>query len=216
MKLQRIIGLSLLFILPAIGTSAQGYYGSPEYKRYSHKYSVVRPESNEISFSFGVWPMRPNILFDDDDYRHDRQAPFEVTMQYMRHLTRHFSMGLDFTYIPVLNESWDEYDYYDNRDAQNYRRSSAFGKGGRYEESILVLMPTFRLEWLQTRNFTMYSRVALGLGLEFDNLQDKVNTGFTFQAVPVGMLIGRTVYARIEFPAFGYQGIFTAGLGYRF
>ena len=218
MKQFRLFGISIMLLLTTSIATAQPRYGTSHNAGYTpaHRHNHGLP-ANEISFSLGVWPLRPNILFDDDDYRYDREAPFEVSMEYMRHLTRHFSMGLDLTYIPVLNDDdWDEINYYDDRDTRYYRRSSAFGKGGRYEESILVIMPTFRLEWLQTRNFTMYTRVALGLGMEFDNVEDKVNTGFTFQAVPIGMLIGRTVYARIEFPAFGYQGILTAGLGYRF
>ena len=212
----RLFSISIMLLLTTSIATAQPYYGTHA-AGYTpaHRYSKGLP-ANEISFSLGVWPMRPNILFDDDDYRHEREAPFEVSMEYMRHLTRHFSMGLDLTYIPVLNDYWDDDYYYDNLDSRGYSRNSAFGKGGRYEESILVIMPTFRLEWLQTRNFTMYTRVALGLGMEFDKVEDRVNTGFTFQAVPIGMLIGRTVYARIEFPAFGYQGLLTAGIGYRF
>lgn len=223
MKAFRHLSITALLLLAAASATAQPRH-SARYTNESsgHYYDAPRHKSfnglpaNEFSISLGVWPMRPNTLFDDDDYRHEREAPFEVSLEYMRHLTRRLSIGLDLTYIPVLNDYWDNEYYYDYPDSRDYHRSSAFGKGGRYEESILVVMPSFRFEWLQTRNFAMYTRLAMGFGVEFDKVEDKVNSGFTFQAVPIGMLIGRTVYARIEFPAFGYQGLLTAGIGYRF
>ena len=217
--------LSALLLITTTAT-AQGYRGprgheargnSYESSDYHHMRVAGNPYGpNEISVSLGIWPVRPNVLF-DDDYRgtyDEREAPVEISIQYMRHLTKRFSVGLDFTYIPVLNE--DNYYSDQNRYYNPNYRNSAFGKGNRLEEDIFVIMPTVRFEWVKLRNFSMYSRVSAGLGLEFDRQNDKTHSGFAFQAVPVGMLIGRQVYARIEFPAYGYQGLLTAGFGYKF
>lgn len=167
---------------------------------------------NEFAVSFGAWPMRPNLSYNNSDDNTDRFAPFDVTGEYMFHASKRFSIGMNLTYIPVFNDEWDN----DRRYSERASRHNAFGRSGDYDETIIVIMPTARMEWVKTRNFSLYSRVALGLGLEFDHTADKTITGFTFQAVPFGMTIGSTVYARLEFPSFGYQGLFNAGIGYRF
>lgn len=167
---------------------------------------------NEFAVSFGVWPMRPNMSYDSYDDNTNRFAPFDVTGEYLFHASKRFSLGLNLTYIPVFNDDWDS-----ERDRlERESRQNAFRHSSDYEETIFVIMPTARMEWIKLRNFSLYSRVALGLGLEFDNKVDKTYTGFTFQAVPFGVTIGSTVYARLEFPSFGYQGLFNAGIGYRF
>lgn len=168
-------------------------------------------ERHEFALSFGLWPMRPNMSFDRDDDYTDRRSPFEVTGEYLYHASKRFSVGLNLTYIPVFNDN-DDWDY----DRRQEIRHNAFGRGDGYEETIIVVMPSIRMEWVKTRSFSLYSRLAAGVGLEFDQKADQTHAGFTFQAVPFGVTIGRTVYARIEFPSFGYQGLFNAGLGYRF
>ncbi len=218
---QRIFVTSFALFLTVFAANGQpGYHPLTDRKVQAHNYRNHRPyrfeSNNELCFSIGIWPMRPNQLFEDDDYRDERKAPFEISGEYMRRLTKRLSVGLDFTYIPVLKDDWDEDTWYGTDKSQQYRRNTAFGNSDRYEESIFIAMPTIRLEWLKMHNFSMYSRCAIGFGIEFDRVSDKVHTGFAFQAVPVGLLIGRDVYARIEFPAFGYQGILNAGLGYRF
>ncbi len=167
-------------------------------------------EKNEIAVAFGVWPMRPNLAFDRDNDNTDRYSPFEVTGEYFYHPTKNFSIGFNLTYIPVFNDDWDDYD------DRSSRRNNAFGRSDDFEESIIIVMPSVRMEWVKLRNFSLYSRLAAGVGLEFDHHADNTNAGFTFQVVPFGVTIGQKVYARLEFPSFGYQGLFNAGIGYRF
>lgn len=196
-----VAGLALM-----AATTTAAAQGGHNYRPQDHSHHRA---DNEITVSAGVWPTRPNHVFNDDNYSNERYCPFEISLEYMRHLTKHFSIGVDLSYLPVMRDR-------DRIDRYYERRHNAFGKRRDYEESILVVMPTLRLEWVKTPIISMYTRASAGIGIEFDNKADKVYSGFAFQVVPVGMTIGRKVYCRLEFPGIGYQGLATAGIGCRF
>lgn len=160
---------------------------------------------NEFSLSFGAFPISPNRHMDSAN--DDLYSPFEISLEYLHHVGKHLSLGLNVNYCPYYN---DDYHY------ESHRTNNYFRHSEDYQGCLVNIMPTARLDWLRFRHFSLYTRLSAGLGLEMDEKTDKTYMGFVYQFVPVGITVGNTIYARLEFPGFGYQGLFSAGLGYRF
>lgn len=160
---------------------------------------------NELAIFAGAWPISPNHAMDNTS--DDLYCPFEISAEYLHHVASHLSLGFNLSYCPYYN---DNYRYQERRNNNFFRHSED------YQGAIISIMPTGRLDWLRVRYVTLYTRLSLGLGIEMDDKTDKTYTGFVYQFVPVGLTVGNTIYARLEFPGFGYQGLFSAGIGYRF
>lgn len=213
MKVWKMLGITMAMLTLTQVTNAQDCRN-----RNCHAQDNPQPtghhdsyNGHEFAISFGVWPIRPNNIFNSCDEQSERYSPYELTAEYMYHPTKRFSLGLNLTYIPVFNDEprWEEH--------RTDVRHTAFGRGdNKYEETIIVIMPSVRMEWVKCHAFSLYSRLAAGVGVELDEKTDKTYTGFTYQVVPVGLTIGHKVYCRLEFPSFGYQGLFNAGIGCKF
>lgn len=90
--------------------------------------------------------------------------------------------------------------------------------------TFYTIMPQAKYNWMQSRNITLYSRLALGaMILKFersfnnDNQDDISDTrvAFMFQASPIGIELGRMVAGYLE-AGFGATGIVQAGIRCRF
>ncbi len=195
-----------------------------------------RPEPrNEFTVTLGVWPIMQNTssAYDNCDFF----TPVEGNFEFLHHASRRFAIGFDFSYTPILQD--DDY-YCSSCDTQSPRRGkdNVFNRNNNYRGSLFVIMPTMRMEWVKLPAFSLYSRVSLGLGVQtgtsdgdcsyygerYDSNRDynnqtpakQTHCGFAFHVAPLGMTFGREVFGRVEFPGFGYEGIASIGIGYRF
>ena len=183
---------------------------------------------NEFSVNVGVWPVMPNTsaAYDDCDFF----TPVDANFQFMHHASKRFSIGFDFSYSPIMQDG-DTYCYDCEQQTKNRRSDNLFNRGNNYTGSIIIVMPTVRMEWIKNSGFSLYSRAAFGVGIQTgtstgdctlygnrNNQPAKSSThcGFAYQLTPIGLTFGREIFCRLEFPSFGYEGLASIGLGYRF
>lgn len=89
-------------------------------------------------------------------------------------------------------------------------------------ETILHLMPEFRVYYHKGAVVNLYGSVSAGLRIRSfkETLSgDSVSTTdyrFSWQVSPFGMEIGRNVYANMQFGYGWTAGLFALGVGYRF
>lgn len=183
---------------------------------------------NEFSVNVGAFPVMPNTssAYDDCDFF----TPVDANFQFMHHASKRFSIGFDFSYSPIMQ---DGYSYCDDCGYQNTNRRSdnLFNRGNNYKGSIIIVMPTLRMEWIKHSAFSLYSRASFGIGIQTgtstndctlygnrNNQPSKSSAmcGFAYQLTPIGLTFGREIFCRMEFPSIGYEGLASIGIGYRF
>ena len=190
--------------------------------------TATAQKKNEFSINAGAWPVMPNTsaAYDDCDFF----TPVDANFEFMHHASKRFSIGFDLSYSPIMQ---DDDTYCNDCGTQNSRRGSdnLFNRGNNYKGSIILVMPTIRMEWIKVPGFSLYSRAAFGVGIQSgtsigdctlygknNNQPAKTSThvGFAYHLAPIGLMFGRDIFCRVEFPGIGYEGLASIGIGYRF
>lgn len=140
-----------------------------------------------------------------------------ISAEYTRHLSKVISVGG----IAAFNGS--KSDMFCNwRDPSGNTTKREVGSANKIFISVL---PAVKFDWLRKKHFGMYSK--LGVGATFWSEKQKVNEGnkevdsdsgvlFSFQASLVGAEAGGKNFRGFVELGVGEQGIFSAGLRYKF
>ena len=90
--------------------------------------------------------------------------------------------------------------------------------GGELKDTYYTLMPAVKFDWLRGKHFGMYSKAAVGATLRTEKYDDKSESTvhFNWQASLLGMEVGSPQVRFFAELGFGEQGIFAAGLRYKF
>lgn len=89
------------------------------------------------------------------------------------------------------------------------------------KSTFISVMPAVKYNWLNKKNFSMYSKAAVGVtfvsekGFDDNKKSDDGNVSFNFQASFVGLEFGSALRGFAEF-GIGEQGMALAGIRYKF
>lgn len=98
-------------------------------------------------------------------------------------------------------------------------------KDGELKHSYYTLMPAVKFDWLRKKHFGMYSKLAVGMTLRTENIEDsdpsvksEDNTmmHLNWQASFLGIEAGSPTVRGFAELGFGEQGIILAGVRYKF
>ncbi len=106
---------------------------------------------------------------------------------------------------------------------EDYIQNSTGNKGGESSRTYMSFMPGIKYNWVNKKSFGLYSKAAVGLMLvtvsdkNYVSGKDDSSSAchITWQASLLGMEFGKKVRVFTEL-GLGEQGIFLAGLKYRF
>ena len=100
----------------------------------------------------------------------------------------------------------------------------AFGKHHIYQQTLLTFLLHTHYHWLQKGIFDLYSGGEAGLSMnrkkdirnDFTITKSEASqTNFAYQVTPLGLRIGRKLGGYLEL-GYGYKGLISAGISYRF
>lgn len=123
-----------------------------------------------------------------------------ITLAYTYRATHLLSVGAAFTYTGL---------YGDVTDARSGRKIAS------NNTTTLSIAPMLRLQWLNRPIVRCYSSLAIGPAIDMMSIDDSRETYIGLSATIAGVSVGRRLYGFAEVGA-GMQGIFSAGIGYRF
>lgn len=124
-------------------------------------------------------------------------------LQYLYRVSKTLNIGVSLTY-------------------QSYNFDDAFKKQ-RVGNSFFIL-PTLRCFWFHKRSFSLYSRCALGARFTHMFANEKVRSPYPVKdkmevachICPIGMILGKDLYFKMEVLGIGFQGLADIGIGYQF
>ena len=133
-----------------------------------------------------------------------RQTPYKtfggITAAYFYRVASILSVGVAFTYAGL---------YGDILDAVTRRKIASDNT------TTLSASAALRLQWLNRPLVRCYSSLAMGPAVDIRSLNHSREGYITLSATIAGVSVGRRLYGFGEIGA-GAQGIFSAGIGYRF
>lgn len=133
-----------------------------------------------------------------------RQTPYKtfggITAAYYYRVASILSVGVAFTYAGL---------YGDILDAVTRRKIASDNT------TTLSASAALRLQWLNRPLVRCYSSLAMGPAVDIRSLNHSREGYITLSATIAGVSVGRRLYGFGEIGA-GAQGIFSAGIGYRF
>lgn len=133
-----------------------------------------------------------------------RQTPYKtyggITTAYYYRVASILSVGAAFTYAGL---------YGNILDAATRRKIASDNT------TTLSVAAALRLQWLNRPLVRCYTSLAMGPAVDIRSLDHSREGYITLSATIVGVSVGRRLYGFGEIGA-GAQGIFTAGVGYRF
>lgn len=132
--------------------------------------------------------------------RSPRTTAGGLTLAYTYRVTQALAVGVAFTYTGL---------YGDVTDARNGRRIATDNV------TTLSAAPMLRLQWLNRPIVRCYSALAIGPAVDMRSIDDSSEAYIGLSGTIVGVSVGRRLYGFAEVGA-GMQGIFSAGIGYRF
>lgn len=132
----------------------------------------------------------------------DFVMPGALSIGYDRKLTDVCTIGAVSTY---------EYVSYTVRDKNNDVTDHS-------KQNIVSIMPSLKLYWFRHPRFAMYSKIAGGGAASFAKSDDGGSATFTWaaQVSPISMEFGASALRGYVETGFGFQGLVSAGLRYRF
>ncbi len=129
-----------------------------------------------------------------------RKTSGGITAAYYYRVAYALSVGVAFTYTGL---------YGDLLDAGSGRKVSS------NDMTTISVAPALRLQWLNRPVVRCYSALAIGPAVDITSIDDSRETYLGLSGTIVGVSVGRRLYGFAEVGA-GMQGIFSAGIGYRF
>lgn len=132
--------------------------------------------------------------------RSSRTTAGGMTLAYSYRVTQSLAVGVAFTYTGL---------YGDVTDARSGRRIATDNV------TTLSVAPMLRLMWLNRPIVRCYSALAIGPSVDMRSIDDSSEAYIGLSGTIAGVSVGRRLYGFAEVGA-GMQGIFSAGIGYRF
>ena len=129
-----------------------------------------------------------------------RKTSGGITAAYYYRVAYALSVGVAFTYTGLYGDIFD---------ARNGRKVSS------NDMATISVAPALRLQWLNLPTVRCYSAIAAGPAVDITSIDDGRQTYLGLSGTIVGVSVGRRLYGFGEIGA-GMQGIFSAGMGYRF
>ena len=129
-----------------------------------------------------------------------RKTSGGITAAYYYRVAYALSVGVAFTYTALSGDIFD---------ARNGRKVSS------NDMATISVAPALRLQWLNLPTVRCYSAIAAGPAVDITSIDDGRQTYLGLSGTIVGVSVGRRLYGFGEIGA-GMQGIFSAGMGYRF
>lgn len=129
-----------------------------------------------------------------------RKTSGGITAAYYYRVAYALSVGVAFTYTGLYGDIFD---------ARNGRKVSS------NDMATISVAPALRLQWLNLPTVRCYSAIAAGPAVDITSIDDGRQTYLGLSGTIVGVSVGRRLYGFAEIGA-GMQGIFSAGMGYRF
>lgn len=129
-----------------------------------------------------------------------RKTSGGITAAYYYRVAYALSVGVAFTYTGLYGDIFD---------ARNGRKVSS------NDMTTISVAPALRLQWLNRPMVRCYSALAIGPAVDITSIDDRRQTYLGLSGTIVGVSVGRRLYGFGEIGA-GMQGIFSAGMGYRF
>lgn len=129
-----------------------------------------------------------------------RKTSGGITAAYYYRVAYALSVGVAFTYTGLYGDIFD---------ARNGRKVSS------NDMATISVAPALRLQWLNRPMVRCYSAIAIGSAVDITSIDDRCETYLGLSGTIAGVSVGRRLYGFAEIGA-GMQGIFSAGIGYRF
>lgn len=99
--------------------------------------------------------------------------------------------------------------------ADSYNKASDGTKtyNGKFNLGFMSLMPNVKFSWFNREKVSLYSKLAFGAGLVFDN-GDSAENNFSpaFQVTPIGVDFGKGSFRGFAELGVGMQGVLCAGV----
>lgn len=239
MRLQDIFSRRLPALLLAAGilaadiAAAQPPKNVPGHTEPARKHDVQLPAGHntwrteprhDLSLKVGAFPFTAGngplgLLMDNDDTwvytgifatpdaMQDAKVRYSprttaggITLTYTYRATHVLSVGAAFTYTGL---------YGNVTDARSGRKIAS------NNTTTLCIAPMLRLQWLNRPIVRCYSSLAIGPAIDMMSIDDSSETYIGLSATIAGVSVGRRLYGFAEVGS-GMQGIFSAGIGYRF
>lgn len=129
-----------------------------------------------------------------------RKTSGGITAAYYYRATYALWVGVAFTYTGLYG------DIFDTRTGRKVSSN---------DMTTISVAPALRLQWLNRPMMRCYSALAIGPAVDITSIDDRRETYLGLSGTIAGVSVGRRLYGFAEVGA-GMQGIFSAGIGYRF
>lgn len=129
-----------------------------------------------------------------------RKTSGGITAAYYYRATYALWVGVAFTYTGLYG------DIFDTRTGRKVSSN---------DMTTISVAPALRLQWLNRPMVRCYSALAIGPAVDITSIDDRRETYLVLSGTIAGVSVGRRLYGFAEVGA-GMQGIFSAGIGYRF
>ena len=129
-----------------------------------------------------------------------RKTSGGITAAYYYRATYALWVGVAFTYTGLYG------DIFDTRTGRKVSSN---------DMTTISVAPALRLQWLNRPMVRCYSALAIGPAVDITSIDDRRETYLGLSGTIAGVSVGRRLYGFAEVGA-GMQGIFSAGMGYRF
>lgn len=129
-----------------------------------------------------------------------RKTSGGITAAYYYRATYALWVGVAFTYTGLYG------DIFDTRTGRKVSSN---------DMATISVAPALRLQWLNRPMVRCYSALAIGPAVDITAIDDRRETYLGLSGTIAGVSVGRRLYGFAEVGA-GMQGIFSAGIGYRF
>lgn len=129
-----------------------------------------------------------------------RKTSGGITAAYYYRVAYTLSVGVAFTYTGLYG------DIFDTRTGRKVSSN---------DMATISVAPALRLQWLNRPMVRCYSAIAIGPAVDITAIDDRRETYLGLSGTIAGVSVGRRLFGFAEVGA-GMQGIFSAGMGYRF
>lgn len=159
----------------------------------------LKYKQHDISIGVGVLPVPTASI---------GVVPTAFSAQYICHISKCVGIGTLISCSPIRSEERaEEFIYFDEQGKSHV----GVRYGGENVGVYSSLMGAASFSWVNTRIFTLYSKIAVG----FSFGSDKSLMEFAGQLSPVGFTLGGSLHVMFEL-GIGRQGLLVLGAGYRF
>lgn len=193
-----------LALVAMIIFSSVTFVNAQETTRHELKpfYSTAYPGSISDAFAFGL----TNALLGNE--KMETSTFGMVGLGYRYQINNRFKLGMDLGFSPAKEKVFKK-----ESDKTPYQETSI---------TRFLVMPTFEFNYWRTDWATLYG--SAGVGLMATRRTEKNNKGakpmnqtdFAYQINPIGMRVGNQTIGGFVELGYGYKGLITAGISFKF